>query len=304
MREGGGGGAAPAPSLINHLGLLYLVKFLILTIMHLSQQESALYYELMWALQFHVKQTLKLFPQIKTIEQYATDLPVEDKVKVRESMYRDTNLIDRFVQTNPQDFSDDKLTIVASWKHCIAGDFYIERMLKKYAIFIAQDDKVYGVWGLQNDFEDMFYSSQLPLLVRAVLLPFKGKIIYDGLLQSYSLLFGSGITGSLKEIYLTAKQRGEVIETLAENHPQQTASKLAKEIKDWAPELEELLIKASKLRGGNGQPPVYSPIFSLIKASLELGHAATLDPDDLEQLWKLFTKVEQAMKKVERSLPG
>jgi hypothetical protein len=77
----------------------------------------------------------------------------------------------------------------------------------------------------------------------------------------------------------------------------------AKEIKDWAPELEALLARASKLRGGNGQSPVYGPIFSLIKASLELGHAATLDPNDSEQLWKLFKKVEQAMKKIDRSLP-
>jgi hypothetical protein len=66
--------------------------------MHLSEQDSALYYELMWALQFHVKQVLKLFPKIKTIEQYVKDVPVEDKSRVREALYGDLTLIDTFLQ--------------------------------------------------------------------------------------------------------------------------------------------------------------------------------------------------------------
>jgi outer membrane lipopolysaccharide assembly protein LptE/RlpB len=65
--------------------------------MHLSEQDTALYYELMWALQFHLKQTLNLFPEVETLEQYS-DLPVESKVKVRETLYNDPSFIDRFVQ--------------------------------------------------------------------------------------------------------------------------------------------------------------------------------------------------------------
>lgn len=269
--------------------------------MHLSEQDAALYYELMWALQFHIKRTLNLFPEVQSPEQYA-DLPVESKVEVREALYRDPTFVDRFVQENPQKLSDEKLTIVASWKHFIADDFYIERILKKHTIFIAGSEKVYGVWGLQDDFDAMFHPSQLPLCFRAVLLPFRDKIIYDGLLQGYRVRFGSGIASNLKQIYLSAKQRGEIIETLSSSSAQPTVSVHTKTVKDWTPELEELLTKASKLRGGNGQPAMYSPIFSLIKASLELGHAATLNPDDPEELWKLFTKVEQAVRKVERSL--
>ena len=267
--------------------------------MHLSQQDAALYYELMWALQFHIKQTLNLFPEVQSPEQYA-DLPVESKAKVREALYNDLTFIDRFVQANPQQFSDEKLAIVASWKHFLADDFYIERMLKKYTIFISRDEKVYGVWGLQQDFDTLFHPSQLPLLVRAVLLPFKDKIIYDGLLQGDKILFGSGISGDLKDIYLSAKQRGEIIENLT--HSSSPSAVSVKSLKDWTPELEELISRASKLRGGGGQPAIYSPIFSLIKASLELGHAATLDPNDEEKLWKLFAKVEQAVRKVERSI--
>ena len=106
----------------------------------------------------------------------------------------------------------------------------------------------------------------------------------------------------MKETYLAAKQRGEIIESLTEIDAQPVTSVPGKPQKDWAPELEELLARASKLRGGGGQPPVYSPVFSLIKASLELGQAAVADPQDEAKLWKLLGKAEQALRKVERSL--
>lgn len=269
--------------------------------MKLSDADAALFYELMWALQFYVKQKRNLLPEIKTLQQYS-DAVVEDKVQVREALYAQPELIDAFLQDNPAKLSEDKLAIVAQWKQFIAGDFYIERILKKYAIFIGQGDRVYGVVGLLEELEDIFYMAQLPLLVKAVLLPFKDKIIYDGLFQGYNIYFGSGISGDLKEIYLTAKQRGEIIETLAETTAQPVTSAPGKPLKDWTPELAELLATASKLKGGGGQPALHSPVFSLIKASIELGQVAVSHPDDDQQLWKLLGKVEQAIRKVERSL--
>ena len=138
--------------------------------MKLSEQDAALFYELMWALQFYGNQTLQLLPNIKTQDQYI-DASLEDKAKVRNAIYANPDVIDSFLRDNPQSFSDEKLAIVHDWKKFISGDFYIERMLKKYAIFISQNEKVYGVLGLQTDFDEMFYPSQLPFLVKAVLLP-------------------------------------------------------------------------------------------------------------------------------------
>jgi hypothetical protein len=269
--------------------------------MKLSDAEAALFYELMWVLQFYVKQKLNLLPDITTIQQYM-DASVEDKFQVRKALYDQPDLIDHFLQDNPPAFSADKLAILAQWKQFIAGDFYIERILKKYTIFIGQDDQVYGVVGLQEELEDIFYMAQLPILVKAVLLPFKDKIIYDGLFQRYNLYFGSGISGRLKETYLAAKQRGEILETLVVFPAKRVASVLSKSTKDWTPELAELTTLASKLKGGGGQPALHSPIFSLIKASIELGQMAVSDPENDQQLWQLLGKVGQAARKVERCL--
>ena len=48
----------------------------------------------------------------------------------------------------------------------------------------------------------------LPLLIKAVLLPWKGQIIWDGLFTIYNISFGSGIRGSIRESYRQAKAAG------------------------------------------------------------------------------------------------
>ena len=67
--------------------------------------------------------------------------------------------------------------------------FQIFRYLKKHAIFIGEDSQVYGVLALQDSLEEMFYGRPLPIMVQAVLLPFRGKIIYDAL--THGLHWGS-----------------------------------------------------------------------------------------------------------------
>ena len=151
--------------------------------MKLSKQDADLFFELMWALQYFVNQKLRLLSTIKTLEEYIA-CSTEEKMKVRQALYEQPELIDAFIDENPRQFSEDKLEVLKRWKQYIAGDFYIERMLKKYTIFISSDNSVYAVLALHDAFEDMLYKGQLPVLVKAVLLPFKGKIVYDGLYKA------------------------------------------------------------------------------------------------------------------------
>src|SRR5207249_9433157 len=54
----------------------------------------------------------------------------------------------------------------------------------------------------------------LPVLAETVLLPFKDKVIYDGLLGRYNIFFGGGIRRGLQERYSTAKERFGIVTTL------------------------------------------------------------------------------------------
>ena len=71
---------------------------------------------------------------------------------------------------------------------------------------------------------------------------------------------------------------------------------------DWGPLLDELAEKAKKLRGGGGQPATYSPIFSLVRTSIELAHLATADSPDIDQLFKKGARLDTLLQQVEKAL--
>ena len=121
--------------------------------MQLSKQDADLFFTLMWPLQFFVHQRLHILPNVDTLQAY-TACPSDLKWQVRQALYEHIDLIEAFIQENPQHFSEDKLAIIATWKHCQSGDFYIERLLKSHAIFISSDDKVYAVLALYDSFQE------------------------------------------------------------------------------------------------------------------------------------------------------
>lgn len=265
--------------------------------MKLTEEEVQLYFDLMWSLLFFAKEQLELLPEITTAEELANS-SAEEKIPIREKLFEQREIIDAYVSQNPDKRTDDQLQIVQSWKNAVVSDFYIERMLKKYTVFISSEDDVYGVYGLYDAFDEIIHKSQLPTLVKTILLPFKGKIIYDGLLQGYRLYFGGGVKGNLKEIYMTAKQNGRIIETLGDSAPSKSKKKSEKPQKDWSPELDVLAEEAKKLRGGKNQPILNSPTFSLIKASIEMGQLANDESQDVDRLWEQYDKLERHIRKI------
>ncbi len=268
--------------------------------MKLSKEDADLYFDLMWRLMFFGNQQLGLIAKVRDIEAYC-DLPQECKVKVRAAVFAQPTLIEQYVQENPDRLSEDKLAIVGQWKKFILREFYIERHLKSYSIFIDGDDNVYGVIGLYESLGDIIHKSYLPAYVKTILLPFKGHVIYDGLIQSSSIFFGSGIKSELKEIYLRAKQQGKITASF-EKPAKASRSSKAKKLKNWRSEIELLNKMAKPLKGGAGQPALYSPVFSLVKASLDLALVAVTDMSNTELLYKKLEKVNRAFRKVEDTI--
>jgi hypothetical protein len=184
--------------------------------MKLSEEDVELFYKLHPALLFYTNQRNGIIrdTSVTTVEEFR-QLPFEEVNKVREALYKHPKLIDSFVQENPYNLSQNELEIVRSWKNFIKGEFYLFRYLKKYAIFLddSSPPKAYGVLALKSDFKDVV-GPWLPIFLKAVLLPFKGLIIYDGILTSYNVTFGPGIQRDLKEAYQEAKARFGIITSL------------------------------------------------------------------------------------------
>ena len=126
-----------------------------------------------------------------------------------------TDLIDSYVKENPDKLSLDELAIIESWKHRVKGKFFLVAYLKQYAVFLMEADTelAFGVVALSQPFEATV-GSHLPIYLETVLLPFKGKIIYDGVIAPYNISFGRGYREGIKESYQQAKAKHGIITSL------------------------------------------------------------------------------------------
>ncbi len=183
--------------------------------MLLTPQDAELFFKLHRALMFFVNQRLKVIPDDVASPDEFLSLSPETCVKVRDALLQHTDLIQSFVEENPLHLTSDDLEIVRSWQHLVHGRFYVFRQLKKYMVFLSPDEQAvaYGVLALSQPFAELV-GPYLPVLTRTVLLPFKGMIVYDGLLSSYRISFGPGIRRSLNESYQEAKARHGIVTSL------------------------------------------------------------------------------------------
>jgi hypothetical protein len=134
--------------------------------------------------------------------------PIDEALAIRNALWADDALLDAFVSENPAGLPADLLDAVARWKHRVAGMFVVWKHYKKHTIFLHDSD-AYAVLGLRSTLEEIL-PGPLPTLVDAVLLPFEGVIVTDGLLTTRNVLLGPGIRRAMKKAYDRAVERGAV----------------------------------------------------------------------------------------------
>jgi hypothetical protein len=181
----------------------------------LEPQDVELFFKLHRALTFFVNQRLKVIPDNPATTGKSAALSPEVRLKVRDALLTNVDLIGSFVDENPAHLSEFELDIIRSWRHLVAGKFYVFRELARYTVFLSTSDPAiaYGVLALSQPFEELIGPS-LPVLTQTVLLPFKNKIVYDGLMSSYNISFGPSIRRSLNESFKEAKARHGIVTSL------------------------------------------------------------------------------------------
>lgn len=197
--------------------------------MKLPKEDAALFYKLYLQLLVYVNKKRNLVEGLASPDDFGKFRP-EQMNKLRDKLYRQPELIDSFVEENPQKFSAADLQIVKKWTNFVRGKFVILRYLKDYAIFLDPEEppKAYGVLALYAPFEELV-GSFLPVMVETVLLPFSDRIISDGVFSTYRVSFGKGVRQSFNEAYQEAKSRFGIITSLpfsAEKVEQSDADKL------------------------------------------------------------------------------
>ncbi|MCX5970700.1 MAG: hypothetical protein NTV14_04265 [Coprothermobacterota bacterium] len=266
--------------------------------MLLSQEDTAQLFRLMWGLQFYINQKRHLFPTVDSCEAYAR-LGTQQKMIVRDLLWEHPDFIDAYLQANPDKRSDEELTIIGKWKGHVAGKFYIFRYLKDYTIFMNASH-VYGVKGLFEPFDVILEGLPLPILVEAVLLPYKGQIIYDGLCKRYEIHFGSGVRKNLTEEYLAAKQNGRIQISLdAGAEFGQSFSQERALAAESGKVVAEIVQSSGRLRGGTA---IQSAAFGVLRASAKTVEAAVLHPEDLAEIQQAGRQVSNALKRLGKVL--
>jgi hypothetical protein len=183
--------------------------------MLLEPQDAGLFFKLHRALMLFVNQRLKVIPDIISTPGEFAALSTDARIKIRDALSANLDLIDSFVSENPAHFSQDELDIVRSWRHLVKGKFFVFRELKKYTVFLSTigPATAYGVLALTQPFDELI-QLDLPVITKTILLPFKHKIIYDGVVSNYCISFDPNNRRSLNEWFKQAKLRHGIVTTL------------------------------------------------------------------------------------------
>ena len=135
-------------------------------------------------------------------------------VKLKDTLWEHTSLIDEYIQS-VWDMPNEQIQILQSWKNAVAGTFFVIKHLKKYTVFLDEKRKIlYGVLGITNPISDVLRNAVLPAVVSTVLLPFKNQIIYDTLLYTKPVIFGSNLTRELREMYTEINNKNGITTSL------------------------------------------------------------------------------------------
>lgn len=123
--------------------------------------------------------------------------------------------IEAYLSANPDHLPAADLAEIAAWKDVIDGKFLFLRQLKNHHVMIelSKKPRIFLVLGLTQPLEAIL-RQPLPAIGETTLLPFRGKIVCDGVISSPRIAIGNQLRKDYNEFYQTAKKKGELISEL------------------------------------------------------------------------------------------
>ena len=180
---------------------------------------------------------------------------------IRDGLVNNNNnfIYDTLLQEKKNEYSDIECKIIKDWQENIPQKYFIVKHLKNYSLFLEEktEPRLYGVVGISEPISTVIdhIAVKLPVLVRALLLPFNKKIIYDGVLEPYDISFSSDLRHSIKMDYIKIKSSYGIITSFTKvpNKKQDDSTRLIELLKtsysrkEFSNEITELRNKSPKL---------------------------------------------------------
>jgi len=143
--------------------------------MILKKEDAQLFYNLYFTV-------LRNYHESKNRSKSFDDLTIDEISQIRNSLFDNVNYLNTFCELFKNKLPDEHLEIIKKWKFFVKKTFIIYKDLKKYTIFVdTQESLSYGVFGLFKEIRDLI-DNKFPVMADAILLPFKNKIVIDGII--------------------------------------------------------------------------------------------------------------------------
>jgi hypothetical protein len=223
--------------------------------------------------------------------------------KIRSAMWNDVGSIEEFIRTNPSGLSEKLLSDARLLHHAVQGQFFCERILKQHAIFISMGSPtcVYAVQGLSQRIDELLSRVQplgVAVMLNAVLLPFRGRIVWDGLFTVLPVTSGAGIRRIYRAEYTRAKEAGAIVTRLGNEWGSKVRIPTAQTTDPRLPaSLGAIVLAAESL--GKSNNAFRNATLALLQASAKLAQVA-LEEDHFATA-EAVKKAEQASRKVART---
>ena len=181
--------------------------------MILSAEDSTLFYELWKPLLQYANNRAKMFPDVNFKKDQGIYIQVG--CDMAEWLWEHIEIIDDYLKEHPR-MKEEHKAILSSWKRCIRSNWIVERHLKSGSVFLGKSPYAFLVQGIVSSFEEMIGMYGTPVMIEATLIPFRDKIITDGLVKAIPVQIGPNMKAAMKDEYMAAKKNGYLFSSLTE----------------------------------------------------------------------------------------
>ena len=143
-------------------------------------------------------------------ERIVVDDMSEIILKAREHWQNNPEFIEKFIASN-KSLKDNQIEALKSWKNRKRSQFMIVKYCPRYAVLASiEDEKYYGVLALSDSFHTLLPMDP-PVVIETSLLPYKGQIVWDGLVAISGVQFGENMENDFIEECEEKQESGEII---------------------------------------------------------------------------------------------
>lgn len=165
----------------------------------LSRKDSTLFYKIYFGLLDFTNKKYQINEHVKIYGHNGIN-PFEIKDIVDKYWENKDAITLEFCLANPYKFTKEELKITNEFKKGIRSMFIISRYELEYTAFMEKD-KIYMVKGLNDNIDNIIPYNELPHVAITSVIPFKGNLVYDGMLLGMNIKMGNEFDEMIEKEY-------------------------------------------------------------------------------------------------------